>query len=110
MSTTGGTPQGTVLLLDEPDVIRKKFKSAMTDSGRDVRRGPGKEGIENLITILSIATGQQPDGIESSYEGRGYGDFKADVAEAVIELLRPIQARYGELRSDPAELQRLLAV
>jgi tryptophanyl-tRNA synthetase len=75
-----------------------------------VRRGPGKEGIENLITILSVATGDDADAIEAKYEGKGYGDFKADVAEAVIELLEPIQSRYRELREDSAELQRLLAI
>jgi tryptophanyl-tRNA synthetase len=110
MSTTGGTAQGTVLLLDEPDTIRKKVRSAVTDSGREVRRGPGKEGIENLISIMSVATGDDFDTVEARYDGKGYGDFKSDVAEAVIELVRPIQARYEELRSDPAELQRLLAV
>jgi len=110
MSTTGGTAQGTVQMLDEPDVIRKKIKSALTDSGREVRRGEGKEGIENLISIMSVATGQEPDAIESRYEGAGYGDFKADVAEAVVELLAPIQSRYRELRDDPAELKRLLAI
>ena len=110
MSTTGGTAQGTVLMLDEPDVLRKKVKSAVTDSGREVRHGPGKEGIENLISIMSAATGETPDAIEASYDGKGYGDFKSDVAEAVIELVSPIQARYTELRADPAELQRLLAL
>ena len=110
MSTTGGTAQGTVLMLDEPDVIRKKIKSAVTDSGREVRRGEGKEGIENLISIMSVATGQQPEAIESRYDGAGYGDFKTDVAEAVVELFDPIQSRYRELRGDPAELQRLLAL
>jgi tryptophanyl-tRNA synthetase len=110
MSTTGGTAQGTVLILDEPDVIRKKVRSAVTDSGREVRRGPDKEGIENLMTILSVATGADADAIEASYDGKGYGDFKADVAEAVVELVAPIQSRYRELRDDPAELQRLLAM
>jgi tryptophanyl-tRNA synthetase len=110
MSTTGGTAQGTVLMLDDPDVIRKKIKSAVTDSGREVKRGEGKEGIENLISIMSVATDQEPDTIESRYDGAGYGDFKTDVAEAVVELLAPIQSRYRELREDPAELKRLLAV
>jgi tryptophanyl-tRNA synthetase len=110
MSTTGGTAQGTVQMLDEPDVIRKKIKSAVTDSGREVRRGEGKEGIENLISMMSVATGQEPEAIESRYDGAGYGDFKADVAETVIDLLAPIQSRYRELRADPAELQRLLAI
>jgi tryptophanyl-tRNA synthetase len=110
MSTTGGTAQGTVLMLDEPDVIRKKIKTAVTDSGREVRRGEDKEGIENLISIMSVATGQQPEAIESRYDGAGYGDFKADVADAVVELLTPIQKRYRELRDDPAEIQRLLGI
>jgi tryptophanyl-tRNA synthetase len=110
MSTTGGTAQGTVQMLDPPETIRKKVKSAVTDSGREVRRGEGKEGIENLISIMSVATGEQPEAIESRYDGAGYGDFKSDVAEAVIELLSPIQARYGELRGDPAELERLLHI
>jgi tryptophanyl-tRNA synthetase len=110
MSTTGGTTQGTVQMLDPPETIRKKIRSAVTDSGREVRRGEGKEGIENLVTIMSVATGEPLDAIESRYEGAGYGDFKSDVAEAVVELLAPIQARYHELRSDPAELQRLLKV
>ena len=110
MSTTGGTPQGTVLMLDQPDVLRKKIKSAVTDSGREVRRGPGKEGIENLISIMSVSTGDTAEALEARYDGAGYGDFKGDVAESVIELLAPIQTRYRELRDDPAELDRLLAV
>jgi tryptophanyl-tRNA synthetase len=110
MSTTGGTPQGTLELFDPPDVLAKKVKSAVTDSGKEVRRGPGKEGIANLIDIMSVATGEAPDEIEARYDGAGYGQFKADVAEAVIALVTPIQERYRELRADPAELQRLLGI
>jgi tryptophanyl-tRNA synthetase len=110
MSTTGGTPQGTVLLLDAPDTIRKKIKSAVTDSGREVRRGPGKEGIENLISILSVVSDATPDEIEARYDGAGYGQFKTDVAEAVVEFIGPIQSRYRGLRDDPAELMRLLEI
>jgi tryptophanyl-tRNA synthetase len=110
MSTTGGTAQGTVLILDEPDVLRKKIRSAVTDSGREVRHGPGKEGIENLISIMSVATGESPEAIESRYDGAGYGEFKSEVAESVITLFEPIRERYRELRADPAELQRLLAM
>jgi tryptophanyl-tRNA synthetase len=109
MSTTGGTPQGTVKLLDEPDVIRKKFKSAVTDSGSEVRRSDDKPGVTNLIDILASLTGEAPDAIETRYEGSGYGQFKSDVGEAVVEALTPIQERYRELRADPVELQRLLA-
>ena len=110
MSTTGGTPQGTVLMLDPPDVIRKKLKSAVTDSGSEIRRAEDKPGVSNLIDVMSVATGEPPEAIEARYDGGGYGAFKQDVAEAVVALLEPIQARYSELRADPAELQRLLRV
>jgi tryptophanyl-tRNA synthetase len=109
MSTTGGTPQGTLLLLDPPEVIRKKVKSAVTDSGAEVRRGDDKPGVTALIDIMTVATGEDPETIEARYDGGGYGQFKADVAEAVIALLEPIQARYHEYRNDDAELARMLA-
>ena len=108
MSTTAGTPQGTVLLLDELDVIRKKFRSAVTDSGCEVRRDPEKPGVTNLIDILAALTGEAPEAIESRYGDSGYGAFKQDVGEAVAEAVGPIQERYRELRADPAELRRLL--
>ena len=111
MSTTGGSPQGTVRVLDEPDVVRRKFKTAVTDSGRDLRYDPaGKPGVSNLIEILSVATGEPIPAIEARYDGAGYGTFKDDVAEAVVELLTPIQERYRALRADEAELRRLLAL
>ncbi len=110
MSTTGGTPQGTVKMLDPPEVIRKKVKSAVTDSGAEVRHAPEKPGISNLIEIMSVATGEQPEAIEARYGGEGYGRFKEDVAEAVVALLEPVRARYEELRADTAELERLLAL
>jgi tryptophanyl-tRNA synthetase len=110
MSTTGGTEQGTVLVLDEPQVIRKKFGSAVTDSGREVVRSPGKPGISNLIDILAVARGIDLAQVESEFAGAGYGDFKKAVAEAVVELLEPVQARYEELRPDQAELDRIFAV
>ena len=110
MSTTGGTAQGTLLLLDPPDTIRRKLRSAVTDSGAEVRRGDDKPGVTNLIDIMTVATGEPPGAIEVRYDGGGYGTFKSDVAEAVVELLAPIQARYSELRGDPAELMRLLAL
>jgi tryptophanyl-tRNA synthetase len=109
MSTTAGTPQGTVKLLDEPDVIRKKFRSAVTDSGSEVRRAADKPGVTNLIDILSSLTGEPAEAIEARYDGAGYGQFKSDVGDAVVEAIEPIQERFHELRSDPAELQRLLA-
>jgi tryptophanyl-tRNA synthetase len=110
MSTTGGTEQGTVLLLDEPEVLRRKFKTAVTDSGREIRRGDDKPGITNLIDIMAVATGESPEAIERQFEGAGYGDFKSAVGEAVVELLAPVQERFGELRADAAELVRLLSV
>ena len=110
MSTTGGTAQGTLLLLDPPDTIRRKLRSAVTDSGAEVRRGDDKPGVTNLIDIMTVATGEPPGAIEVRYDGGGYGTFKSDVAEAVVELLAPIQARYSELRGDPGELMRLLAL
>jgi tryptophanyl-tRNA synthetase len=110
MSTTGGTAQGTLLLLDPPETIRKKVRSAVTDSGSDVRRGDDKPGVTNLIDILTVASGESADKIEARYDGGGYGQFKGDVAEAVVALLDPIQARYREVRGDAAELDRLLAV
>lgn len=110
MSKTGGTPQGTLRLLDPPDVIRKKVKTAVTDSETDVRHAPGKPGVSNLIEIMSVATGESIPAVEARYDGKGYGAFKADVAEAVIGLLEPIQGRYEELRADPGELPRLIGL
>jgi len=110
MSTTGGTEQGTVLMMDEPDTIRRKFKTAVTDSGREVRRGDGKPGITNLIDILSVATGDPPEAIEARFEGAGYGEFKDEVGEAVVAVMAPVQDRYRNLRGDEAELRRLLAI
>jgi tryptophanyl-tRNA synthetase len=111
MSTTGGTPQGTVLVLDPPDVIRKKLKTAVTDSGREVRYAPDeKPGVSNLVEILSVATGRPIPEVEGSYDGRGYGDLKTDVGEALVELFAPVQARYAELRADEGELRRRLRI
>ena len=108
MSTTSGSEQGTVYVLDDPAAVVKKFKSAVTDSGREVVRGPGKEGIENLIDILAVVRGTGPDEIEAEFDGKGYGDFKAAVAEAVVEYLAPVRERYTELRAEEGELERIL--
>ncbi len=109
MSTTGGTEAGTVLVLDEPQAIRKKLGSAVTDSGREVRRAPDKAGITNLIDIYAVARGSDPSAVESEFEGAGYGDFKQAVAEAVVEYLAPVRERYAELRPDEAALEAILA-
>jgi tryptophanyl-tRNA synthetase len=108
MSTTGGTEQGTVLVLDDPKTVTKKVKSAVTDSGSEVTKGEGKEGIANLIDILAVARGSTPEEIEKEFAGSGYGDFKGAVAEAVVEYLAPVRERYEELRGDEAELERIL--
>jgi tryptophanyl-tRNA synthetase len=109
MSTTGGTPQGTIGLLDPPDTIRRKVRSAVTDSGKGVVRAEDKPGITNLIDIMSVATGSSPEEIEARYDGAGYGAFKEDVAETVVQLLDQIRLRYGELRGNATVLQALLA-
>jgi tryptophanyl-tRNA synthetase len=109
MSTTGATEAGTVYVLDEPDAIRSKFGSAVTDSGRDVVSSEDKPGITNLIEITSVARGVGPEQIESEFEGSGYGDFKQAAAESVVELLSPVRERYAELRPDTAALEATLA-
>jgi tryptophanyl-tRNA synthetase len=109
MSTTGGTEQGTVYILDAPDEIRRKFKVAVTDSGREIVHAEDKPGISNLIEIMTLSTGESIDDVVSRYDGAGYGAFKTDVAEAVIALLDPFQRRFREIREDAGELRRLLA-
>ncbi len=108
MSTTGGNPQGTVLVLDDAKTVTKKIKSAVTDSGSEVKRGEGKEGIANLIEILAVARGATEEEIERGFEGSGYGDFKGAVAEAVVEYLAPVRERYEELRPDQVALEEAL--
>jgi tryptophanyl-tRNA synthetase len=109
MSTTGGTEQGTVYVLDEPDVIRRKFKRAQTDSGREIVRAPDKPGVTNLIEILAIARGISPEQVEREFEGKGYGDLKSAVGDAVAEWLAPVRERYHELRGDEDRLEEILA-
>jgi tryptophanyl-tRNA synthetase len=111
MSTTLSSEQGAVYIVDSPDAIRKKFKSAVTDSGREVRYAPEeKPGVSNLLEILNVATGEPIDALEQRFDGAGYGDFKEAVGEAVVDLLTPIRERFEALRADERELQRLLAV
>src|SRR4051794_40973189 len=110
MSTTGGTPQGTVLVLDDEKTITKKVKSAVTDSGSDVRRAPEKPGVTNLIDLLSVVRGVEPEAVEREFDGGGYGAFKGAVAAEVVEYLRPVRERYEELRADDAEIERALAL
>ena len=110
MSTTGGSEQGTVLVLDEPDVVRRKFKRAVTDSGSDIVRGPDTPGVTNLIEIQAVARGVTPEQVEADMaDARGYGDLKTATAEAVVEWLAPVRERYEELRGDEAALEEILA-
>jgi tryptophanyl-tRNA synthetase len=107
MSKSVDSPQGTVLMLDEPAVIERKFKRAVTDNDGEVRFDPeGKPGVSNLLSILGVATDTAPEALAEQYTQ--YGPLKADAAAAIIELLRPVQARYGELVADPAALAELL--
>ena len=109
MSTTGGAEAGTLYVLDEPDAIRKKLGSAVTDSGREIVRREDKPGVTNLIEVLAVARGVRPEEIEREFGDAGYGDFKAAVAEGVVEMLAPVQERYAELRPDQAALEEALA-
>jgi tryptophanyl-tRNA synthetase len=109
MATTGGSEQGTVFVLDEPDVVRKKVRSAVTDSGTEVRRAPDKEGISNLIEILAVVRGADPGDVEREFDGSGYGDFKGAVADEIVGYLAPVRERYAERRADEPGLERILA-
>lgn len=104
MSKSDPNPKGTVYLTDEPNVIMKKFKSAVTDSEMSVRYAEGKDGINNLMTIYSAVTGDSFDKIEADFAGKGYGDFKSAVGEAVVEELKPVQEKFKQLMNDKAYL------
>jgi tryptophanyl-tRNA synthetase len=110
MSTTGGTGQGTVLVLDEADAIRRKFRRAVTDSGTDIVRAPDKPGITNLVEILAVTTGRTPEDVEREWSSGRYGDLKQAVGEAVVEYLAPVRERYEALRADEAVLESTLEV
>jgi len=109
MSTTASSDAGTIYVLDEPGAIRKKFGSAVTDSGREVVRREDKPGVTNLIEVLAVARDVEPAEIEREFGDAGYGDFKKAVAEGVVEMLSPVQQRYAELRPDEAALEATLA-
>ena len=110
MSTTGGSQAGTVYVLDEPRSIERKIKSAVTDSGSDIRRADDKPGVSNLIEILAVARAVTPEVVESDLaDARGYGDLKVAVAQAVVEYLTPVRERYTDLRADEPALEAVLA-
>jgi tryptophanyl-tRNA synthetase len=108
MSTTSGSEQGTVYVLDEPKAIEKKFKSAVTDSGSEVRRDPQKPGVSNLIEILAAVRGIAPATVEAELSEARYGELKAAVAAAVVDYLAPVRERYQELRADEAAIEAIL--
>ncbi|HEY2535684.1 MAG TPA: tryptophan--tRNA ligase [Solirubrobacteraceae bacterium] len=110
MSTTAGSEQGTVYVLDEPRTIEKKIKSAVTDSGAEIHRAADKPGVTNLIEILAVARASTPEEVEAQMaDARGYGDLKAAVAQATISYLQPVRERYTDLRADEAALEAVLA-
>jgi tryptophanyl-tRNA synthetase len=109
MSTTGASELGTVYVLDEPGAIEKKLKSAVTDSGSEVRRAPEKPGVSNLIEILAAVRGSDPAAVEAELAQARYGELKAAVAAAVVEYLAPVHERYAQLRGDEAGLESILA-
>ena len=109
MSTTTGTVQGTVLVLDEPSAVVKKVKNAVTDSGRDVVRAPEKPGVSNLIEVLAVIREIDSAEVEREFDGAGYGPLKQAVADAIVEYLAPVRARYAELRADEGALESVLA-
>jgi tryptophanyl-tRNA synthetase len=110
MSKSASTDKGVIWLLDEPAKSAKKIKSATTDSDGEVRYDvAGKPGISNLLTIYSVLAERSIESLETEYAGRGYGDFKKDLAEVVVETFTPIRTRTLELLDDPAELDRILA-
>ena len=109
MSKSDPNPKASVSILDEPSVIMKKFKSAVTDSEAVVRYGEGKDGINNLMSIYSCCTGASFDEIEREFEGKGYGDFKTKVGEAVIEELTPVRENFNRIVNDKAYLTECMA-
>jgi len=108
MSTSKGGP-GVLWVVEDDATTRKKIRSAVTDTGREVTYDvEGKPGISNLLTILSVATGRSIDELVGDYDGKGYGDFKAGVAEAVLAMFAPMRSRFDELMADPGHLDSVL--
>jgi tryptophanyl-tRNA synthetase len=108
MSKSAARPAASVQLIDQPEAIMKKVKSAVTDSGREVTSAPDKPALANLLTIYSLIAGESVAELESRFEGKGYGDFKSALGEAIVDALAPIRTRYEELMADPAEVERAL--
>jgi tryptophanyl-tRNA synthetase len=110
MATTGGTEAGTVLVLDDPEVVRKKIRGAVTDSGREIGYdAEGKPGVSNMLAILSALSGREIPELVRSYRGRGYGELKSDLADAVGAFVAPFHDRTQRYLSDAGALDRILA-
>jgi tryptophanyl-tRNA synthetase len=110
MSKSSSSQNGVIDLLDDPKIIAKRIRSAVTDTGREIRFDPAeKPGVSNLLSILGALSGRSMDGLEADYDGKGYGDLKKDVTEIVIETATPYRDRTLALLADPAELDRILA-
>lgn len=110
MSKSSAKPNSMISLVDPADLIVKKIRSAVTDSGRDVVAGEDKPALSNLLTIFSALDGSSVEELQERFSGRGYADFKVALADTVVEALRPIRERYLELTADRAELDKILAV
>jgi tryptophanyl-tRNA synthetase len=110
MSKSAGRPLASVELTDSPEAIAKKIRSAVTDSGREVTAGPDKPALTNLLTIYSLLAGEPADAVEERFAGAGYGEFKAQLADVLVDALTPIRERYEGLMADPAEMARLLGL
>ncbi len=108
MSKSDENPNGSVYLMDDPDTIMRKFKRAVTDSEAVVRYCAEQPGIRNLIDIYCVCTGKTPAETEREFDGKGYGDFKAAVGEAVVGLLKPLQDKFAELSKDKAYLDSVI--
>ncbi|MGI9016254.1 MAG: tryptophan--tRNA ligase [Euzebya sp.] len=109
MSKSAEGDAGTIMLVESEKRTAKKIMRAVTDSGSQVSAGPDKPGVSNLLDLLSAVTGTDLDTLQAQFEGKMYGEFKKDVAEAVNAYLHPARSRYAELAKDPAEVQRMLA-
>lgn len=108
MSKSSDRADSAIMLLDTPDTIRKKIKRAQTDSLSGIVFDPERHGLYNLLTIYESVTGMSRSGIEDHFAGKGYGALKSELAEAVVEYLRPLQERYAEFTADPAQLDAIL--
>jgi tryptophanyl-tRNA synthetase len=108
MSKSAGRPASYIGLVEPENVVAKKIRSAVTDSGREVRAADDKPALTNLLTIYSLVEGTPVPELEERFASSGYGDFKQALADAVVEHLRPIRERYEELVGDPAEMEAIL--